>query len=82
MISGVTFSAAQIKSPSFSRSSASIAITISPRRMASTAASIVDNRFDTLYSSLVSGQFNMPMRRRRMKACHPPSLAGPVHETL
>ncbi len=42
-ISGVTFSAAQMKSPSFSRSSASTTMTISPRAIASTAASIVEN---------------------------------------
>jgi hypothetical protein len=42
-ISGVTFSAAQTKSPSFSRSSASATITTSPRAMASMVASIVEN---------------------------------------
>ena len=41
-ISGVTFSAAQIKSPSFSRSSASTTMTSSPRAMAAMAASMVE----------------------------------------
>jgi ABC-type Fe2+-enterobactin transport system substrate-binding protein len=44
MISGVTFSAAQMKSPSFSRSSSSTTITTRPCRIASTAASTVENR--------------------------------------
>src|SRR5690606_33371472 len=39
-ISGVTFSAAQMKSPSFSRSSASITITTLPALTAATTASI------------------------------------------
>ena len=46
-MAGVTFSAAQMKSPSFSRSSASMTMTISPRPIASTAASIVESRWDT-----------------------------------
>ena len=46
-ISGVTFSAAQMKSPSFSRSSASMTMTILPAAMASTAASMVESRCDT-----------------------------------
>ena len=41
-ISGVTFSAAQMKSPSFSRSSASTTMTTSPRPIASIAASMVE----------------------------------------
>ena len=40
---GVTFSAAMVRSPSFSRSSSSTTITISPRRMASTASSTEAN---------------------------------------
>ena len=44
--SGVIFSAPQIKSPSFSRSSASITMTTLPAAMASTAASIVENCCD------------------------------------
>ena len=38
-ISGVTFSAATVRSPSFSRSSSSTTITMRPSRMASTACS-------------------------------------------
>src|SRR5262245_16097742 len=38
--SGVTFSAAIVRSPSFSRSSSSTTMTISPRPMASTASSM------------------------------------------
>jgi hypothetical protein len=40
IISGVTFSAAQTRSPSFSRSSSSTMMTIRPSRMSATAASI------------------------------------------
>ena len=71
-ISGVTFSAAQMKSPSFSRSSASMTMTISPRPMASTAASMLDNRWDTLFSTGSDGnavcrlttQYYKALRRR------------------
>ena len=43
MFSGVAISAAQTKSPSFSRDSSSTTITTSPRRIASTAAGIEEN---------------------------------------
>jgi hypothetical protein len=43
IISEVTFSAAQTKSPSFSRVSSSITMTISPRRIAAIAASTAAN---------------------------------------
>jgi hypothetical protein len=43
MASGVTFSAAIVRSPSFSRSSSSTTITISPRRIAATASSTAAN---------------------------------------
>jgi hypothetical protein len=41
MASGVANSAAMMRSPSFSRSSSSTTMTISPRPMASTASSIL-----------------------------------------
>ena len=41
--SGVTFSAAMVRSPSFSRSSSSTTMTISPRRIAATASSTAAN---------------------------------------
>jgi hypothetical protein len=41
--SGVAFSAAMMKSPSFSRSASSTTITILPARMSSIASSIVEN---------------------------------------
>ena len=41
--SGVTFSAAIVRSPSFSRSSSSTTMTISPRRIAATASSTAAN---------------------------------------
>ena len=43
MVSAVAFSAEQMKSPSFSRSSASTTMITSPRAMASTAEWIVEN---------------------------------------
>ncbi len=42
-VSGVIFSAAQMKSPSFSRSSASMTTITSPRAIASTARSMVES---------------------------------------
>src|SRR3989304_4003294 len=42
-MSGVTFSAAMVRSPSFSRSSSSTTTTMRPWRMSSTASSIVAN---------------------------------------
>src|SRR4029078_4362026 len=43
ILSGVTFSAAIVKSPSFSRSASSTTITMRPARISSTAASIAAN---------------------------------------
>ena len=48
MASGVIFSAAMVRSPSFSRSSSSATITISPARMAAMASSIRANWFERL----------------------------------
>ncbi len=48
MASGVIFSAAMVRSPSFSRSSSSATMTISPARMAAMASSIRANWFERL----------------------------------
>ena len=46
-VSGVALSAAQTKSPSFSRSSASTTTTTAPRAIASTAAGTLENESET-----------------------------------
>src|SRR5207253_1424160 len=60
MTSGVTFSAAMVRSPSFSRSSSSTTMIIRPSRRASTAASIGANgeRVLRVICSLVFDQFH------------------------
>src|SRR5260370_19311293 len=52
--SGVTFSAAMQRSPSFSRSSSSTMITNSPRRYSSAASSTVAKGMGGLYRGLLS----------------------------
>ena len=75
-ISGVAFSAAQIKSPSFSRSSASTTITTSPRRIASTASgtefSSMD-MFDLWRKERESGRATGPQER---DLCHHYTVTG------
>ena len=51
--SGVAFSAAMIKSPSFSRSGSSETIIISPFRIASMASGIVLNFIDAAFNSFM-----------------------------
>src|SRR5258706_15867182 len=53
--SGVTFSAAMQRSPSFSRSSSSTMITTSPRRYSSAASSTVAKGMGRIVASRVSG---------------------------
>ena len=60
-VSGVTFSAAQTKSPSFSRSSSSTTMMTRPWRMASTASSMVENWWlEGMGSSLARGSADRP----------------------
>jgi hypothetical protein len=52
MASGVTFSAAMMKSPSFSRSASSTTITMRPSRISSSASSIGENTDRSTSSSV------------------------------
>ena len=67
MASGVTFSAATHRSPSFSRSSSSMRTTVRPCRMASTAASIRSTACSAW--SIMTPRLRTPSRRAR-----PPGL--------
>src|SRR4051794_41212550 len=51
MTSGVTFSAAMVRSPSFSRSSSSTTTTIRPFRMSSMASGMLANGMDPLVAA-------------------------------
>jgi hypothetical protein len=67
--SGVTFSAAMIRSPSFSRSASSTTITTRPARMSSTASGIVANGDPIMptcsCSVIVLPPFRRPLATRR-----------------
>src|SRR5690348_2529230 len=54
IVSGVTFSAAQTRSPSFSRSSSSMIIIIRPSRISAAAASIEENAIFDVFFRLVA----------------------------
>ena len=60
MTSGVTFSAAMVRSPSFSRSSSSTTMIIRPSRKASTAASMGEKGDRTLDFFFKSSFFRLP----------------------
>ena len=63
--SGVTHSAASVRSPSFSRSSSSTTSTISPRRMRRSASSMEVSDTGTVLQLMSSGVGSEPRVRRR-----------------